>query len=97
MAFASAPVSMQGTLQELLQRQGLGHILDESRLRRQWNELMGEKAAGIAELDSLKDRILSIRVTDATWRNELHYQRETLKRKANQILGTSLIKDVRLR
>lgn len=92
-----APVSMQGALQETLQRQGLGHILHEFRLRKSWTDLMGEKASRIAELDSLKEGVLSIRVADAAWRNELHYQREALRRRANQLLGVSLIKDVRLR
>ena len=90
-------MSIQGALQETLQTQGLGHILHEHRLRRQWTQLMGEKAAGIAELDSLQDGVLSVRVADAAWRNELLYQRDTLKKKANQILGFNMIKDVRLR
>ena len=97
MAFGSPPVSIQGALQETLQTQGLSHILQEFRLRRQWADLMGEKAATIAELDSLKDGILSIKVSDAAWRNELHYQRDALRRKANQILGVNLLTDVRLR
>ena len=92
-----APVSIQGALQETLQSQGLGHLLHEFRLRNLWTELMGEKAARIAELDSLKEGVLSIRVADAAWRNELHYQREALRRRANQLFGVSLIKDVRLR
>lgn len=97
MAFASAPVSIQGALLEALKTQGLALILHESSLRNQWTELTGEKAARIAELDSLKDGILSIKVADAAWRNELHYQRETLRKRANQILGVNVVKDVRLR
>ena len=94
---AGFPVSIMGALQETLQTQGLWHLLHESRLRQQWVKLMGERAAGIAELDSLKDGLLSIRVADAAWRNELHYQREALRLRANQILGMNWIKDVRLR
>ena len=94
---AGFPVSIMGALQETLQAQGLGHLLHESRLREQWEKVMGERAAKIAELDSLKDGLLSIRIPDATWRNELHYQRETLRQRANQILGMNWIKDVRLR
>ena len=97
MAFGSAPVSIQGALLDTLKTQGLGHILYESRLRNQWTELTGEKAAHIAELDSLKEGVLSIKVADAAWRNELHYQRETLRKRANQILGVNVVKDVRLR
>ncbi len=93
----SIPVSIQGALQQTLQSQGLGHILLEARLRERWTELMGERASAIAEMDSLRDGLLSVRVADAAWRNELHYQRETLRLKANQILGENRVKEVRLR
>ena len=93
----SIPIPIQGALQETLQAQGLGHLLQEARLRDKWKELMGERAAQIAEMDSLKDGLLSVRVADATWRTELHYQRDALRLKANQILGTNSVKDVRLR
>jgi predicted nucleic acid-binding Zn ribbon protein len=93
----SIPVSIQGALQETLQAQGLGHLLQEARLREKWTELMGKRAAGIAEMESLKDGLLSVRVADAAWRNELHYQRDALRLKANQILGMNTVKDVRLR
>jgi predicted nucleic acid-binding Zn ribbon protein len=93
----SIPVPIKGALQETLQAQGLGHLLQEARLREKWTDLMGARAAGIAEMDSLRDGLLSVRVADAAWRTELHYQRDALLQKANQILGTNSVKDVRLR
>jgi len=92
-----APVSIAGALQETLQAQGLGFLLHEERLRKRWMEVLGEKAAQLAELESLKDFVLSIRVSDAAWRNELHYQRDTIRQKANQVLGGSVVRDVKLR
>jgi predicted nucleic acid-binding Zn ribbon protein len=92
-----APAPIRGALREALQAQGLGHLLHESRLRERWRELMGGKAARIAEMDSLKDGLLCVRVADAAWRSELHYQREALRKRANEILGMNVVKDVRLR
>ena len=97
MAQSNAPVSIGGALQEALQAQGLGFLLHEDKLRRRWSEVMGDRAAGMTELDSFKDFVLSIRVADASWRNELHFQRDAIRNKANEVLGTALVKDVRLR
>ena len=97
MTLEKIPVSIRGVLQETLQAHGLGHILLESRLRRQWTELMGERAARIAEMISLKDGVLCIQVTDAAWRHELHYQCDALRKRANNILGANTVKDIRLR
>ena len=97
MARANIPVPIQGALQETLRAQGLGHLLLESRLRSQWIELMGEKASRIAEMDSLKDGVLVVRVADSAWRHELLFQKDAIRKRANQILDAHTVKDVRLR
>jgi predicted nucleic acid-binding Zn ribbon protein len=97
MAKAKQPEAIQGLLQQTLKASGLGHLLHESRLRERWKELMGERAAKIAEMESLKDGQLHIRVSDSVWRQELMFQREALRRKANDILGSSVVKEIRLR
>jgi hypothetical protein len=57
---------------------------------------MGPRASGIATLEGLKGWVLRVRVESATWRNELSYQRDTLKARANEILGADMVKDVML-
>lgn len=83
-------------LGSLLDQSGLGHLVYEEKLRRQWAALMGPKAAAIARLESLKGWTLRVRVDSATWRNELHFQREALRKRANEILGAELVKEVQL-
>jgi predicted nucleic acid-binding Zn ribbon protein len=97
MAQSHAPVPIGGALREALQSQGLGFLLHEGNLRRRWVEVMGERAAGMAELDSFKDFVLTIKVAQAAWRNELHFQRDAIRQKANEVLGAAVVKDVRLR
>ncbi len=97
MAGNHAPVSIGGALQEALSAQGLGYLLPESRLRGRWVEVMGERAAPIAELDSLRNFVLTVKVADGTWRQELHFQREAIRGRANQILGGPVVRDVQLR
>lgn len=83
-------------LGSLLDQAGLGHLVYEEKLRGQWAALMGPKAAAIARLESLKGWTLRVRVESATWRNELHFQKEALRKRANEILGAELVKDVQL-
>ena len=93
----NSPVPIGGALQETLRAQGLGFLLHETRLRENWEKVLGAKAAAIATLESLKDFVLSIKVEEAVWRNELHYQRDAIRAKANGILGADVVREVRLR
>lgn len=91
------PVPIGGALQESLRAQGLGFLMHEQKLREQWTRVVGEKAARVAALESLKDFTLSVKVADATWRNELHYQLEAIRTRANEVLGVDVVREIRLR
>lgn len=80
----------------MLDRAGMGHLLYEEKLRGNWQALMGPKASAIAKLESLKGWTLRVRVESATWRNELHFQREAIRKRANEILGADLVKEIML-
>jgi predicted nucleic acid-binding Zn ribbon protein len=88
------PVGLSQVLTQVLDQSGLGHLLYEDKLRRSWRDLLGERAAAMASLESLKGFVLRVRVESATWRMELHYQREAIRVRANAILGAQLVKDV---
>jgi hypothetical protein len=78
----------------VLAQAGLGHLLYEDKLRRQWTALLGPRASTMASLETLKGWTLKMRVESAVWRMELHYQRDSIRARANQILGAELIKEV---
>lgn len=89
-------VDVSQVLLGMLDRAGLGHLIYEEKLRENWVSLMGAKASTIAALDSLKGWTLKVKVESSTWRNELHYQRDEIRKRANEILGADLVKDVLL-
>lgn len=89
-------IGVSQVLAGVMAEAGLGHLMYEEKLRGMWTVLLGAKASGIAELESCKDGILRIKVESATWRQELSYQREAIKQRANEILGINLVKDVKL-
>ncbi len=85
---------MAQVLESILNQAGLGHLLFEEKLRHNWLDLMGPKAAEITTLESLKGWTLKVKVENSVWRHELSYQREEMRKRANQILGSELVKDV---
>lgn len=87
-------IGLNQALSGVLSEAGLGHLLHEEKLRRNWETLLGSRAADIASLEGLKGWVLRVRVESSTWRNELSYQRETIRKKANEILGADLVRDV---
>ena len=89
-------VGLNHALQGVLADAGLGHLIHEEKLRRNWEALLGPRASAIATLEGLKGWVLRVRVESATWRNELSFQREEIRKKANDLLGAELIKDVLL-
>ena len=97
MARKNQPEPIAVILPGALRSKGLEHLLPEAELRRRWKDVVGGKVAGFAEMDSLRNFVLGVRVADAVWRNELHYQREAIRRRANEVLGSDVVKEVRLR
>jgi predicted nucleic acid-binding Zn ribbon protein len=91
------PVPIGGALQESLRAQGLGFLLYEQKLREQWTRVLGGKAAEVAQLESLKDFVLNVKVEGAVWRNELHYQCDAIRQRANEVLGADVVREIRLR
>jgi predicted nucleic acid-binding Zn ribbon protein len=91
------PVPIGGALQESLRAQGLGFLMHEQKLREQWARVLGDKAAQVAGLESLKDFVLHVKVEGAVWRNELHYQLDAIRQRANEVLGADIVREVRLR
>lgn len=87
-------VGLNHALQGVLAEAGLGHLLHEEKLRKNWELLLGPRASAIATLEGLKGWVLRVKVESATWRNELSFQRETIRKKANELLGAELVKDV---
>ena len=92
-----APVPIGGALQEALREQGLGFLLYEEKLRAGWERILGGPAAKVAALESLRDFVLTVKVDGAAWRQELHYQREAVRQRANEALGADIVREVRLR
>ena len=87
-------VGLSQVLPSVLDQAGLAHLPYEGKLRAEWAALLGPKASTMAALADLKGWVLRVRVESAVWRQELAFQKESIRRRANELLGAELVKDV---
>jgi predicted nucleic acid-binding Zn ribbon protein len=87
----SRPDRVADALQHVLQR-----IDPERRLElfRVWSAEVGPAIASRAEPTAFRDGILSVRVSNAAWMQELQFAKEDIRQRLNQRLGTEAVRDV---
>jgi predicted nucleic acid-binding Zn ribbon protein len=71
--------------------------LKESRIEKQWEELLGQKAASLTKKIYIKQGILYVHVNSSALSNEILMMRETLIKKINEKAGEELITKIVLR
>ena len=61
-----------------------------------WAEIVGESVASNAEPTSLRDGVLRVRTTTPTWATELTYLAGEIKARANDLVGSEVVREVRV-
>ncbi|MEO8601686.1 MAG: DUF721 domain-containing protein [bacterium] len=59
-----------------------------------WAEVVGPAVAKHAEPATFRDGVLSVRVSGATWMQELQFMKDELREQLNTRLGRALIRDI---
>ncbi len=78
------------TLNEL----GLDAKLKQYDVVNAWPEIVGLQIAKVTHAESINDGKLVIRVSRATWRNELMMMKKELIAKVNQTMNGEIVKDI---
>jgi predicted nucleic acid-binding Zn ribbon protein len=84
-------------LQRALERQGLSRAVREQEVIIRWEEIVGTAIANHAAPERIRNGVLWIQVTDASWRHELHLMRGGLVERINKALGETVVQELRLR
>lgn len=61
-----------------------------------WAEIVGASVAANAEPTSLRGGVLRVRATTPTWANELTYLGDEIRRRANELVGSEVVREVRV-
>ncbi len=71
--------------------------LFEKKVESAWSEIMGKWIHKETTSIKLRDHKLTLSITSAALRQELHYSREQIKNRLNEFLGEDYIREVLVR
>jgi predicted nucleic acid-binding Zn ribbon protein len=83
-------------LDSLLQRGPWSAGLALGDLARRWDQVVGDALAAATEPVRLQDGVLSVRASTQAWAAQVRFLAPTVRARANEALGRSLVQDVRV-
>lgn len=90
------PPRLRDLLGGLGARVGIEDTKATGMLWARWPEIVGESVAANAEPTSLQRGVLRVRATSPTWATELTYLALEIRRRANELAGHELVREVRI-
>jgi predicted nucleic acid-binding Zn ribbon protein len=86
--------SLGAALHQLIERLGYTTRFQEQQAVEVWAEVVGETIAKVTEPVSVADGVLTIKVNNPTWRNELTYLKPDILTKLNRRLARKVVSDI---
>lgn len=74
---------------------GIAAKIEEIALMKLWPDAVGQKISLQTQPDCLKNRILFVKTTSSVWVQQLHFMKEEILQKLNELAGKNAVKDVR--
>ncbi len=68
--------------------------LTKTKIESVWEETMGKTIAGYTRQIRLKNKVLFVKIESASLRSELHYGRDKILDRLNEILGERYLEEV---
>ena len=87
--------SLGAVVGRLVDRMGYGARLSEQKAVEVWPEVVGETIAAVTKAISIKEGTLKVKVLNATWKNELFYDRDQIRSKLNRVLKRELVTEIK--
>jgi hypothetical protein len=88
--------SINDILQQFLRKEGLETPLQQKRLIDAWDSVAGPMVARYTQEKFIKNQILFVKITNPALRQDLSMMRQQLTRRMNEVVGSSVISDVRV-
>ena len=89
------PARVSDVLEEVLASQGLSSVAWMVRISSGWSGIVGPILSGKSAPYKLKNGLLTVRVRDHSWAQELQLQKPVLIRRIAEVLGEDRIRDIR--
>lgn len=78
-----------------MKRRGFTPRLEESRLFELWPEAVGPAIAAQSRPDVMRGGIMFVRTTSSVWVQQLHFMKDEIRNKINELSGKTWVRDIR--
>jgi hypothetical protein len=78
-----------------LKRRGMASKLEENSLFKFWTQAVGPQIAAQTQPDCLRGGTLFVKTTSSVWLQQLHFMKEEIRLKLNELSGKEAIKEIR--
>lgn len=89
------PVPIAGLIAKLAADLGIEHPIESARLFWDWDNIVGAQVAARCRPTSLKEGVLKVKTSSATWAAECRYLAPEMINRVNKELGKSIVKEIR--
>lgn len=79
----------------ILKKRGLASKVEENAILKLWPKAVGPQIASKTKPDCLRNGTLFVKTTSSVWVQQLHFVKEEIRDKLNQLSGKSTINDIR--
>ncbi len=87
---------LKKVLKKTIENSGFKNAILQEKAVSIWPDVVGKNISKISKATNVDRGILFIKVESATWRQELHMQKNEIINKINKKIGSKAIKEIRL-
>lgn len=86
--------SIGDILFSVLKKRGLSSKLEENELFKHWPKAVGPQIAAQTQPESWRAGTLFVKTTSSVWVQQLHFMKDDIRRKINELAGKTSVKDI---
>ena len=87
---------LKKVLKKTIENSGFKNAILQENAVSAWSDVVGNNISKISKATSVDKGVLFIKVESATWKQELHMQKNEIINKINKKIGSKAIKEIRL-
>ena len=87
--------SIGEVLFSILKKRGMTSKIEENALGKLWPKAVGPQIASKTKPDSLRNGTLFVKTVSSVWVQQLHFIKEEIRGKLNELYGKPVIKEIR--
>ena len=84
-------------IKKFLKKTGLEKGVKEQEALVLWNKIVGSKISKNTKPISIKKGVLEVKVSTATWKQELQFQKIEIIKKLNKKLNKNIVKEIKFK